>query len=1032
MHSVGYYNAQSSWHEALPIGNGTFGAMTFFKNNTLTFVLNHYEVYYKKLHMYSKEYKEQLEQGKLDLKNSFFGPTYPEMLKASRQKYRDALEQPFYHYSDVFTDYHRIYGRQPVGESHYISGELSFRVARCLLSPDNYSLKLETEAARVCFDAEKAGRTLQINAIAARNKDCIIYDIKQSEQGLLESICFGIPERRLQQRDVEYSIQGESQIICRCSFYPDGENQDENEPFSFVVMTKIIGAKIKEVVNSAHVEAILEEAGKNIRVITTIVTREQTPELLQAANLKMQEAETGIEKIYIEHRDYWGSFFSKSAVSIPDKLLEDLWYINLYVLACGSGAKGRMYQQAMGLNGLWDIMQPTVWGSMWYWDANIQASFQPFYTANHLELAEGFNDALLSYTRLAEMFAQQFYGLEGYAMDYPFSFYLSIWPWCAQYFWWYFQYSMDYAFLREKACPLFRNIIKFIEGYIQYDKDKNQYYFFPDISPEQGPVARNSVITLATVRFLFSIALEADEILGLNNLNEPRWREILNNLAPYPTVDSGCYGVILRDSENAPKNFRLRHPSLLMPIFPIGEYNAQSGPDLLEIAKNTLKFAEQEMETGLFQFGWLACSAARLGEGDWAIRLLYEKGLDLNLRPNGLMAEETDRWINHCNIMNNPLYYPPMMEASGNLVSSVNEMLLQSYDGVIRVFPAIPNGVCDPERLAGMENHRIEELVPHYTSWENCGFKGLLAQGAFEVSSLRKDGKTMEICIKSLAGIPAKVMSPFSDAKIICIQEDDVASIEFSRMGDVLYFPTIKNAEYKICEQDYEQAGTLAMPQEEKLKGDCRVHMAHTFRRIYLGKDKNTKFVKMLDNFTFDYYAGNSRESKASVYRLDFGTDENTLPKDYSKFLKRQTHVDAQLGQNFRRITTGSEFSRYTGVGWENCRGLGYKDTKEPDMFRRDFIYGYEPATFILELPAGLYEILLVSGDENDQTYTELEVDGRCVLSPENPLKKSEFMQEIFTVCTKDDEYTRFTFKSRKGCRWTVNLMIVNKRYRFL
>lgn len=51
--------------------------------------------------------------------------------------------------------------------------------------------------------------------------------------------------------------------------------------------------------------------------------------------------------------------YRRSGVSIPDKLLEKLWYMNLYSLECSSGKGARLYQQACGLSGLWNIRQPT-------------------------------------------------------------------------------------------------------------------------------------------------------------------------------------------------------------------------------------------------------------------------------------------------------------------------------------------------------------------------------------------------------------------------------------------------------------------------------------------------------------------------------------------------------------------------------------------------------------------------------------------------------------------------------------------------
>ena len=46
MHQILFKNCENSWKNALPLGNGIFGAMAFYKDNSLSIPMNHYEVYY--------------------------------------------------------------------------------------------------------------------------------------------------------------------------------------------------------------------------------------------------------------------------------------------------------------------------------------------------------------------------------------------------------------------------------------------------------------------------------------------------------------------------------------------------------------------------------------------------------------------------------------------------------------------------------------------------------------------------------------------------------------------------------------------------------------------------------------------------------------------------------------------------------------------------------------------------------------------------------------------------------------------------
>ena len=83
---------------------------------------------------------------------------------------------------------------------------------------------------------------------------------------------------------------------------------------------------------------------------------------------------------------------------------------------------------------------------------------------------------------------------------------------------------------------------------------------------------------------------------------------------------------------------------MLIPLFPIGEFDLASTESwMLQILSNTVDFLETRCEIGAFQGSWIAAAAAKLGRGQTALRLLYERGIDHMLRSNGLTAEQTKR-----------------------------------------------------------------------------------------------------------------------------------------------------------------------------------------------------------------------------------------------------------------------------------------------------------------------------------------------------------------------------------------------------
>ena len=94
-------------------------------------------------------------------------------------------------------------------------------------------------------------------------------------------------------------------------------------------------------------------------------------------------------------------------------------------------------------------------------------------------------------------------------------------------------------------------------------------------------------------------------------------------------------------------------------------------------------------------------------------------------------------------------------------------MLLQSWGNKIRVFTAVP------------------------VSWENISFDGLLAAGGFEVSAVRKEGKTQFVQIKSRAGEPCFVQTEIPNPKIY-INGSPVKKMQARVVEDGMYQIALK------------------------------------------------------------------------------------------------------------------------------------------------------------------------------------------------------------------------------------------------
>jgi len=92
-------------------------------------------------------------------------------------------------------------------------------------------------------------------------------------------------------------------------------------------------------------------------------------------------------------------------------------------------------------------------------------------------------------------------------------------------------------------------------------------------------------------------------------------------------------------------------------------------------------------------------------------------------------------------------YRPFTLEGNFAFAQGVHEMLIQSNNGYIEIFPALP------------------------TSWNNVSFKTLRTEGAFLVSASLENGLTKEVIITAEAGGLLQLKLPFKKFKFIGVQK---------------------------------------------------------------------------------------------------------------------------------------------------------------------------------------------------------------------------------------------------------------------
>jgi hypothetical protein len=406
------------------------------------------------------------------------------------------------------------------------------------------------------------------------------------------------------------------------------------------------------------------------------------------------------------HRAWWEDFWQQSAVDYDDPDITRLWYMGLYALASST----RPSTSPPNLQGIWNQYDIPPWHADFHFNVNIQEAHWGACAANHPELQHALLRMLSQDWRQEfRRFAREQFSAPGLAVPmcvdrlgralpgWPLGVELCTTAWAAQHLWQHWRYTGDEAFLRDTAYPFLRECCEFYQALLVRDAE-GQYNIELSHSPEQRwpdatgkepyLLGRNPAIDIAFIRELFENCVQAGMLLNSEDAQLDACREILAHLPDLP-VHNGVlidYATGFFEERDRPGWLPQshRHPSRLVPIFPCEQIGLHSEPEQLALGRRSyyeyISYGSGDIAGWSLVFR--ACLAARLGladEAEQCLRLL----IDEFTFPGGLSSHNT---------MTDP--YGPLyqIEALQGAPAGVNEMLLQCTGGILRVFPALPQG----------------------------------------------------------------------------------------------------------------------------------------------------------------------------------------------------------------------------------------------------------------------------------------------------------------------------------------------------
>lgn len=509
--------------------------------------------------------------------------------------------------------------------------------------------------------------------------------------------------------------------------------------------------------------------GQKVIVAASILTNWDRQSYLNDARERVSQLTfKDINQIRASHEKWWRDFWSKSSVEIGDPLIEKFWYGSQYIIACCSRNKNF----PPGLFGNWTTTDTPGWAGDYHLNYNYQASWWGVYSSNQVELSEPYDAPILDFIPRGKFYAKR--DLDCRGVYYP----VGIGPkgldntvrlpdsesaaeqteeGC---FWgqksnaayaavnmlmrFYYTYDLEYV---RKVYPYLIEVVNFWEDYLKFEGGR--YIIYNDSIHEGSGNDMNPLLSLGFVRMVFKGAIDMSIELDVDANRHKRWRHILENISQFP-LQQRDGKTVFRYSEKG-TDWWSSNTLGIQHIWPAGQIGLGSKKELLKIAKNTITVLNRWKDNNGFPNFHTA--AARVG---------YD--------PKIILKNLREQCRNH-SYPNLFIYYGGGgIECCSGVVSCINEMLLQSYENVLRFFPVWPKDM-------------------------DARFYNLRAVGAFLVSSALKNGNVQYVEIQSEKGRDCMVQNPWLGKAVTVYRNGKKAK---TIRGEILTFGTTKGEKISL------------------------------------------------------------------------------------------------------------------------------------------------------------------------------------------------------------------------------------------
>lgn len=453
----------------------------------------------------------------------------------------------------------------------------------------------------------------------------------------------------------------------------------------------------------------------------------------------------------------WRRFWKKSLIDLNDDQLHRFYYGQIYVIGCCTGNK----DFAPGLYGNWLTSEAGGW-RYYTLNYNFIAAFYGLYAANRAELVRPMVKAFFDYVPEGKVYSREQYACPG-GLAFP----VGIGPMgiratkddlgqkgnallCGVELIQYYEYTQNEAYFGS-LYPYFDSLMTFWEHNLIR---REGVFHVINSGARELQAAEDPATDLGYLRRILAFLVKEGCRMGFTKARIAKFQQYLQRLAPQPVWINLKGTRVFREDRTHERMSALfdkmgsDNPDNLMFLFPGETEGLDSDADTLRMLQDTIREINAWQQGNAFPK--IYTMAARAGYDADETLMHFRETIAAYTQTNLLVNVGQGHGIDNT-----------------GAIEYIHSMLLQSYDGVIRLFPCMPKGL-------------------------PAQFKGLLAKGAFLISAALENGAVTDVVIESRAGAECRLSDPWGVAYVA------INGKEWAVENGRIIFPTLPGKSYAI------------------------------------------------------------------------------------------------------------------------------------------------------------------------------------------------------------------------------------------